>query len=70
MAPACIVKARIGTDDAVATRPTRNALLVSSSASQPSAIDCIQVPINESVCPMRNRRKFRWRRKTRNGLID
>ena len=56
-------------DDAVATSPTRNALFVSSSASQPCAIVCIHVPISESVWPIQKRRKFRCRRTTRNGLI-
>ena len=37
--PACIETSRIGSDDADATRPTRNALFESSNASQPSAID-------------------------------
>ena len=68
MAPAGIVKSRMGMDDTVATRPTRKALFVSSSASHPCAIVCIHVPISESVWPIRNRRKFRCRRTTRNGL--
>ena len=56
-------------DEAVATRPTRKALLVSSRASQPCAIVCIQVPISESVWPIQKSRKLRCRRTTRNGLI-
>src|SRR6185503_5433753 len=50
--------------------PTTKAEFESSSASQPSAIDCIHVPTSESVWPNQNRRKFRWRWMMRNGLID
>jgi len=70
IAPAGIVKTRIGTDAAVATRPTRKALFVSWSASQPSAIVCIHEPMRESVCPIRKSRKFRCLTTMRNGLIE
>ena len=53
-----------------ATSPTRNALLESSSASQPCAMDCIHVPISDSVCPVQNNRKFRCANSVRNGLSD
>ena len=59
--PACIDTSRIGNDDAEATRPTRNGLFESSNASQPSDIDCIQVPTRDSVCPNQKSRKFRCR---------
>src|SRR3954463_13419519 len=70
IAPAGSEKSRIGMDVATATSPTRKALLVSSSASHPSAIVCIQVPMSDIVCPIRKIRKFRCRTKTRNGLRD
>ena len=69
IAPAGMVKSRIGMDDAVATSPTKKALSVSSSASQPCAIVCTHVPIRDSVCPIRKSRKLRCLRTTRNGLI-
>src|SRR6476646_6330327 len=69
-APAGSEKSRIGMEVATATRPTRKALLVSSSASHPSAIVCIHGPMSDIVCPIRKIRKFRCRKKTRNGLSD
>ena len=51
-----------------ATRPTRNALPVSSSASHANAIACIHDPTSEIVCPTQNNRKFRCVPRTRNGL--
>jgi hypothetical protein len=68
--PAGKEKSRIGIDPAKATRPTRKALSVSWSASQPCAIDCIHVPTSDSVCPIQKRRKFRWVARTRNGLRE
>src|SRR3970282_1782283 len=58
----------MGSEPEATTTPTTNALSDSSSASQPSAIDCIQEPTSESVCPIQKERKFRCVMSTRNGL--
>ena len=42
----------------------------SSNASQPCAIVCIHVPMSETVWPIQNSRKFRWRWSVWNGLSD
>src|ERR671936_264851 len=65
--PAYSDSSRIGNDCDAATSPTKNAFRVSSNASQPSAIDCIHVPMSDSVWPDQKSRKLRWRR-ARNGL--
>ena len=66
--PACIENSTTGSEPAETTSPTRNALFVSSSASHPWAMLCIQLPTSDSVCPSQNTRKFRWRTRTLNGL--
>lgn len=68
--PACIEIRRMGKDAADATSPTMNALFESSNASHPSDIDCIHVPMSESVCPNQNNRKFRWRWRVWNGFSE
>ena len=39
--------------------PSATPLPVSRSTSQAAATICIQVPLTEMACPMKNRRKFR-----------
>src|SRR3954467_14374065 len=55
---------------AALTTPTRNALLVSSSASQPCPTVCIQVPMSDTVCPVQNILKLRWTCSVLNGLTE
>ena len=69
-APAGSESSSTGSDPIDVTSPTRNALFVSSSASHPCAIDCIHVPMSDSVWPVQNRRKFRCVTSVRNGLIE
>ena len=54
--PAGSDSTRMGMEPIAATSPTRKALFESSSASQPCAIDCIQVPMSDSVCPVQKSR--------------
>src|SRR6185295_337166 len=68
--PAGIDRSSTGNDCAEATSATRKALFESSNASQPCAIDCIHVPMSESVCPNQKSRKLRWRWRVRNGLRE
>ncbi len=68
--PAGSENSRIGSEPSAATSPTMYALLVSSSASHPVAIDCIHVPTREIVWPNQNSRKFRCRARVRNGFAE
>jgi hypothetical protein len=68
--PAWREKRMTGTEAVAATSPTTNALSLSSSASHPRAMDCIQVPISEIVCPLQKMRKFRCCARTRKGLRE
>jgi hypothetical protein len=43
------------------TMPSFAAEPVSRYTSHDSAIDCIHVPTSEMICPVKKRRKFRWR---------
>jgi hypothetical protein len=42
----------VGSEVTAVTMPSRSALLVSSSTSQPCAVDCIHVPASDSSWPM------------------